>query len=243
MFIRDYLAEHYPDDVVAGGLRVTTTLDYTLQHSIPAGSTGTCGAGKFMKSAGNPFTDAPNGDFNIANQTLVANGADLTSTCASWTPPCNVDINGTARPSGSAWDRGAFQIVTGGATPAASLNTVSVAFGRLEVGLATNPTSTITIQNSGETGSTLTITAIALTTGTSFSITGGTCGASPVSLTYLQSCTVIVKGSPALKGAVSDTLSFTNNASTSPQTVAFTATGFSVPIKGKFNINGNTKIQ
>jgi hypothetical protein len=79
---------------------------------------------------------------------------------------------------------------------------------------------TVTLKNTGT--ATLDISGIALTVGTNFTISSKTCGST---LAVNKTCKVSVTFTPTALGALSDTLSFTDNASGSPQTVSLSGTG------------------
>ena len=114
------------------------------------------------------------------------------------------------------------------APPTVSLNPTTAAFGLAaqntpdtSCNVTLNP-CVITLTNSG--GSNLNITAVAIVTGTNFSIANDTC---PIggSLAAGNSCNVTVTFTPRTLGPLSDTLRFTTNASTSPDNVSLTGTG------------------
>jgi len=110
--------------------------------------------------------------------------------------------------------------------PAVTLSPSSAAFGNA----AQNTPDTgcnvslipcdIRLTNTG--GSTLNITSAVIVTGTHFSIASTTCGPT---LTAGSFCDVVVTFTPHVLGALSDTLRFTTNASTSPDNVPLTGTG------------------
>lgn len=110
--------------------------------------------------------------------------------------------------------------------PAVTLNPTSAAFGNAAQNSpdtscnVTNNPCTIILTNSG--GSILNISSIVIVTGTHFSITNITCGAT---LAAGNSCNVTVTFTPHVLGALSDTLRFTTDASTSPDNVTLTGTG------------------
>ncbi len=107
---------------------------------------------------------------------------------------------------------------TATATPTLNLNVspTSVNFGRVKTGHTSS--STITLSNPAS-GSTQTISSVALASGTQFSISSNTCTAGK-QLSPGASCTTSVSFHPTVSGASSDTLSFIDTAANSAQTVS-----------------------
>jgi hypothetical protein len=90
-------------------------------------------------------------------------------------------------------------------------------------GEAVNNTSvarTVTLKNTGT--ATLSVDGITVTKGVNFTISNNTCEAT---LAAGKTCKVSVTFTPSQLGALTDTLSFTDNADGSPQTVALSGTG------------------
>jgi hypothetical protein len=111
--------------------------------------------------------------------------------------------------------------------PAVSLTPASIAFPATTVG-ATSSAQIVTLKNTGT--ATLTMSSIALggTNPTSF-VEIGTCG---TSLAAGASCSLYVGFKPASAGALSGTLSVTDNATGSPHKVTLTGTGTAAPTLG-----------
>lgn len=86
----------------------------------------------------------------------------------------------------------------------------------------TTPSSGSNVTALNVSGTTVTITSIALTTGTQFHITGNTCGGSILSA---ANCVVTIDFQPTTTGLKTDTLVFTDSASNSPQSVSLSGTG------------------
>ena len=103
--------------------------------------------------------------------------------------------------------------------PVASLSSTSLGFGNQTDGTS-SIAQVVTLTNTGNVA--LTITTVALTTGTQFSETD-TCNSSTVQPN--GTCTMSITFSPLTAGAKVDTLSITDNASNSPQTIALSGTG------------------
>lgn len=121
-----------------------------------------------------------------------------------------------------------------GASPAVSLSPTSLSFGNQNVGSSSSP-QTINLTNTG--GATLNITSITFTTGTQFSKTttcGSTLGAS-------ASCGVSVTFTPTGTGSKTDSVIFTTDASTSPDSASVSGTG-ATPGTSPTKITGPIKI-
>jgi len=108
------------------------------------------------------------------------------------------------------------------AAPAASLAPASLTFASLTTG-STSTAQTVTLTNTGNVALTLGAGAIAITgaAATSFSQTNTCAG----TVAPAASCTISVSFKPIAAGALSATLSVTDNATGSPQTVSLSATG------------------
>jgi len=101
-----------------------------------------------------------------------------------------------------------------------TLSPASLSFGNQAVN-TTSAAKTVTLKNTGT--ATLNNTSIAITAGNSyFAISKNTCGAT---LPAGNACTVSITFTPPELAAETGTLTFTNNASGSPQTVSLTGTG------------------
>ena len=158
----------------------------------------------------NAVTLVPN-----AGSPVISAGTNLHSLAIV---PLDSDINGVARPVSAAWDIGALQGSSAG-PPVASFSPSSLSFGNQTVSTTSSPQS-VTLTNTG--GTTLTISSIALQTGTQFAISSTTCGAT---LGATLTCTVSVTFTPTATGAKSDNIAFTDNAAGSPQLVPLSGTG------------------
>ena len=110
----------------------------------------------------------------------------------------------------------------GGGGPAVSLSASALNFKKVGIGQTSAP-QTVTLTNVGS--ATLNISSI--TTSGDFHISNNTCGAT---VAAGANCAVSVTFTPTKKGARSGTLSFTDNAPNSPQTVALKGTGQSVVV-------------
>ena len=89
-----------------GGADPTLTTNYTDQASPPAGFTNTA----FSTSSGMKFTDITNGTHDLK----IKSGSSLLDVGTTNTTYAATDAVGTARPQGSAYDVGAWELVVGG---------------------------------------------------------------------------------------------------------------------------------
>lgn len=125
-------------------------------------------------------------------------------------------------------------LASGSGMPAATPSPTSLTFVSQLVSIA-SPTQTIALTNGG--AATLSITSIVASGDFSQS---NNCGAS---LNAASSCTIIVTFTPTLAGQRIGTITITDNASDSPQSVALTGTGVgTVSGIGNIQIQGNIKI-
>jgi len=120
------------------------------------------------------------------------------------------------------------------AAPGTYFNPSSLSFGVEETG-QTTAAQTVILYNSGT--QTLTISSIALLTGTQFTISANTCGST---LAVQASCTVSVEFAPTTNGSQSDDIEFTDNAAGSPQAVPVSGNAITSPLLEQFiGENGN----
>lgn len=114
--------------------------------------------------------------------------------------------------------------VTGTAPAAASVSPTSLAFGWVRVG-STSSSNTVTVASSG--GSTLTINGVSRTGAnpSDFAITWNTCTPG-TTLSPGATCTIGVAARPRARGTRTATLRISDNAPSSPQTVALSASGY-----------------
>jgi hypothetical protein len=109
------------------------------------------------------------------------------------------------------------------AAPAVSLNPTSVSFGNQKVGIDSTA-QTVTLTNSGTTPLSISSIALTGTNAADFAQTN-TCPGSTNTLAAGSSCTITITFTPGATGARSASLTFTDNAADSPQTVALDGTG------------------
>lgn len=168
------------------------------------------------------FTGTNSTDFAQTNScgTSLAAGANC-SISVTFTPTSSGARSATLTVTDNATGSPHTVAVTGtGIAPAATLSPTSLAMGSVSVG-TTSAAKTITLTNGGTAPLTLTSIAIAGTNSTDFAQTNN-CGSS---LATAASCTISVTFTPTASGARSATVSVTDNAAGSPQTVTLTGTG------------------
>ena len=110
----------------------------------------------------------------------------------------------------------------GGGNPQVSLSPTKLAFKKVGIGQTSSPQS-VTLTNTGN----ATLNLASVTVSASYQISNNTCGAT---VAAGANCVVSVTLTPTKKGAIKGTLSFTDDAAGSPQTVALTGTGQAVTL-------------
>jgi FG-GAP repeat/Abnormal spindle-like microcephaly-assoc'd, ASPM-SPD-2-Hydin len=104
--------------------------------------------------------------------------------------------------------------------PEVRLSPPSLNFGSQAIN-TTSAAKTVTLSNIGT--ATLNLSNVAITLGTNFSISNNNCGSA---LAAGKTCKVSVTFTPAQLGTATDTLSFIDDASDSPQTLSLSGTGY-----------------
>jgi Putative Ig domain/Abnormal spindle-like microcephaly-assoc'd, ASPM-SPD-2-Hydin/Immunoglobulin domain/Immunoglobulin I-set domain/Protein of unknown function (DUF1565) len=170
------------------------------------------------------FTVAATGTAPLSYQ-WQKNGTALGgATSSSFTTPATTSSDNGAQFSvvvgnsaGSVTSNTATLTVSAAAAPAVSFSATSLTFASQTVGTSSAAQS-LTLTNSGN--ATLTFSA---TVSGDFALAGlGTCGSS---LATGMSCTISVNFTPTAAGTRTGTLTLTDNASNSPQTIALSGTG------------------
>jgi hypothetical protein len=200
------------------GSQPTSTTSAALAETVP--NTGT---------ASLTFTSiAATGDFAVA-----ASGTTC-STSAPVAASSNCVINVTFTPTATGSRSGSLTLTDNangspqlvglsgtGTAPSVSLSTTSVSFSNQPVG-TTSTASAVTVTNSGT--APLTFTSLAATGDFAIAASGTTCSTSaPVAAS--GNCVINVTFTPAANGSRSGSLTLTDNASGSPQTVSLSGTG------------------
>ncbi len=178
-------------------------------------------------------------DSDITTTTDFAQTNNCVGTVSAGGGSCTINVTFTPPASGS--DTGQLTLTDNDEEPAATPGTQtitltgsgvtssssvtvtpsSLTFTNTKLGTASAP-QTVTITNTGS--STVDITAITVGTSTNFAETN-TCLALENVLAVGQSCSVSVEFTPTESGALSGSLSISDTATGSPQTVALTGTG------------------
>lgn len=110
--------------------------------------------------------------------------------------------------------------------PAASVSPTSLTFASQPIN-SYSAAQTVTLTNTGTANLVITSVAIGGTNETNFTISGGTCEAGGTGATVppQENCTVLVKFNPPTATSFSATLTFTDNATPTTQTVTLSGTG------------------
>jgi hypothetical protein len=159
-----------------------------------------------------------NGTFTQTNNcgSSVAAGASCTVT-VTWTPGVAGSMSGSLTFNDNATNNPQTVSLSGtGVVPAVALSPASLTF-PTQVVYTTSTAQTVTLSNTGQ--GLLTISKISVST--QFSQTN-TCG---TSVAAGANCTISVKFRPTAINTITGSLSITDNASGSPQTVSLTGTG------------------
>ena len=112
--------------------------------------------------------------------------------------------------------------LTGTVAAPVTFSPTSLTFSPQNVGVTSAP-QTVTVTNSGTANLTFSPTTIGGTNASDFGKSADTCSGATVTPT--KTCTVSVTFTPSATGSLSASLNFTDNASSSPQTVGLTGTG------------------
>jgi hypothetical protein len=158
----------------------------------------------------------------VAPATLAGSGATCTIT-ATFAPVTSGSLTGNIAVTDSATNSPQTVALSGTATPAVTTVTAtpsSIAFGSEAYGTTTTSSTTIAVQNTGPAS-----TSIAIAASTNYTQINN-CG------TLLQtgtSCTITVSFTPTANGSLPGTISITDSATNSPQTVTLSGTGTGAP--------------
>jgi hypothetical protein len=173
------------------------------------------------------------GPLQIASVALTGPFAQTNNCSGSIAPAASCAISVTFSPTvvGSAsgtltiTDNAGTQTVnvTGNGSAPVTFSPTTLSFGTLAAG-NTSAAATVTVTNRQSTG--LTFSGISVTAGGPFAITTNTCGSG---ILAGGTCAVGVKFTPAAIGAAAGTLTFSDSAVNSPQTVSLSGTG-SAPV-------------
>ena len=164
------------------------------------------------------------GDFAVSAKTCGAN-LSVSASCTvgvTFAPSANGTRTATLTFTDTAGNSPQTVALSGtGATSSASVMPASLLFTVATVGMTSSPQS-VTLSNSGSVAINLTSIGISGANAADFTISSKTCGAS---LGVSASCMVGVAFTPSANGTRTATLTFTDSAGNSPQTVALSGTG------------------
>jgi hypothetical protein len=118
-----------------------------------------------------------------------------------------------------------YQIVHG---PAVSLSTTSAIFGNQPLG-TTSATQTVTLQNTGSAILNIQAVALAGANGGDFAIGNGSSCTNGASVNVNGSCTILIAFTPTGSGTRNATVSITDNAADSPESIMLSGTTMSAP--------------
>jgi hypothetical protein len=174
------------------------------------------------------FSGTNSGDFAQNNTCPVGSGSlapGATCTIAvTFTPPASGPRNASLALSGGGFSSPLSVALTGtGAVPAVTVSPTTVTFGNQGLSTSSAPAA-ITLTNNGPGVLNVSTIAITGTNATDFAQTNN-CPVGPATLAVSASCTVNVTFSPTAAGANSASISISDNASGSPQTMSLTGTG------------------
>jgi hypothetical protein len=162
---------------------------------------------------------AASAGFAISSSTCGASlGAGASCTVGvTFTPTVGGTTNGTLTFTDGASNSPQTVGLTGSGITTATASPAALTFDTVRVGRS-SAAKTVTLTNNGSIRLSISIIAASA----SYTITANTCGSS---VNGGASCTVNVTFTPAVKGTITGTLTFTDSAANSPQTVSLTGAG------------------
>ena len=184
---------------------------------VTTGNVGTC-TGTFLGVQATASSQCTGGTLTSPSSTVAGWTSHVTSI-----PSQDCFLNTMGGPpdgSGSVLSFNASTCYSGASSPTVTLLPSTVAFGNVLLGITTPPTSTVTLTNTSAIS--LTINSISITGDTTDFSQSNNCG---VSLGAGLNCTITVTFTPHTLLAGAATLSVSDNAVGSPQTVALSGTG------------------
>jgi N,N-dimethylformamidase beta subunit-like, C-terminal/HYDIN/CFA65/VesB-like, Ig-like domain/Cep192 domain 4 len=196
----------------SGALGLTLTNTGTSSLNVTSVTLGGANPGDFAKSA-----DSCTGANIAVNATCTVSVTFSPTATGSRSASLSFTDNAPASPQTVALSGTGVS-----ASPTVSFNPTSVGFGNQNIG-TTSAAQTVTVTNTGT--ATLSVTSVALggTNASDFTISADSCTGAMVAVN--ATCSVGVKFAPTAAGSRSASLSFTDNAPASPQTVALSGTG------------------
>jgi len=205
----------------------TESLTASIIGNDPAGSPGLA---FFVAVA--PGSAAPPTPTATATATPTATATSTATPTATATNTATATVTATATPTATATStatatNSATATNTATATPTATPTTTltvtaALVFGNVPVGQTA--TKTLTVHNTGAVNSLIISSAIS-SDPEFLASSSGTCGTIPVTVAPKTTCTLAVAFTPNAAGTPSATLTLSDNATTSPQSVALSGTG------------------
>jgi len=159
-----------------------------------------------LDSTGKPQTGSP----------AIGVGTNLTSLCTGNLVPLCTDYAGVSRPTSGSWTIGAFQVAS--SNPVVVLNPTSLTFASQLLAVA-SATQSVTLTNNGPGNVVVSSISITGTNSGDFSQTN-TCG----TVAQGNTCTITVTFTPTAVGSRVASVSITDNATGSPQSIPLTGT-------------------
>jgi len=197
----------------------------TNTYTVGGTVSGLAGSGLVLRNnGGNDLAIGANGAFTFA--TALADGSAyavaVAAQPASPSQTCTVS-NGSGSLAGANVTTVSVACETN--PPVINLSTAELSFGNVNV--SDSATATVTI---GNTGSGDLLISQFIPPQAPFSITGGSCGASPRMLAAGASCTVVLGFAPASGGLFSGMFTIVSNAPSSPHTIVLSGGGFAAAV-------------
>jgi sugar lactone lactonase YvrE len=206
----------------------------TLTNNNPVALT----VGTITISAPSPFAE---GVDTCSGITLTANGGactvtvTFTPTAAQSYPSGALTIPLTYN-SGMTLQPATVQLTGTGTAPTSALAPNSLNFGTVVDGTGPSTSQTATLSNTGS--GPLSVTSIAVSAGSGFTLAGGTCGTpsflTPSTLPAKSSCSILVTFSPTAVQSYTDTLTVIDNSTSGVHTLSLTGVGASNTPTGSF---------
>ena len=188
---------------VAGGTSAAKTVTLTNNQAVTLNNIGIAASGPFAVAS------------NTCGTSLLAGKSCTVG--VTFSPTAVGSATGTLTFSDSGSNSPQTVSLSGTGSAPVTFSSNSINFSTVRVG-TTSSARTVTLTN--HLSSALTIGAVSASTG--FAVASNTCGASVLAG---KTCTVGVTFSPTATGTVTGTLTFTDSAVTSPQTVTLSGTG------------------
>ena len=188
---------------VAGGTSAAKTVTLTNNQAVTLNNIGIAASGPFAVAS------------NTCGTSLLAGKSCTVG--VTFSPTAVGSATGTLMFSDSGSNSPQTVSLSGTGSAPVTFSSNSINFSTVRVG-TTSSARTVTLTN--HLSSALTIGAVSASTG--FAVASNTCGASVLAG---KTCTVGVTFSPTATGTVTGTLTFTDSAVTSPQTVTLSGTG------------------